>query len=78
VSNPPQILEAFDEHWEKFQWRLGSLKDAVEAAAYRQLVGLLTAELNQARHLNKKYLHVFKALDVDPTRHKAWAEKMDD
>lgn len=74
---PQQILNAFDEHWDKFRWRYRQDEQRLEAEAYRQLVETLSAELKSMRHVNEKLEHVFKAVGIDPREHKAWVEKVE-
>lgn len=74
---PGQILNAFDEHWKLFEWRLRDAKDRMEVTAYRQLIEQLTHEVNSTKHLNAKLEHVFKTIGIDPREQKSWAEKID-
>lgn len=71
----PQILKAFDEHMDKFMWRIRDLQESVEIEAYRQLVDSLTYELNKARNVKNKLEYVFKCLGIDPRETPHWATK---
>lgn len=67
-----QILAAFDEHMDKFKWRMRETESAIEVEAYRQLVDSLSSKANNLSHQIERMEAVFKALNINPREHIAW------
>jgi hypothetical protein len=75
---PQQILGAFDDHFEKFNWRIADIKDRVEAKAYRQLIATLQSENNSLKGYIRKLEYVSFKAGLKLKEHPAWADKVPD
>ncbi len=77
LLEPQQILGAFDEHMDKFKWRLGDIQKDIEIAAYRQLISTLQYKANSLENLVDKLESVFKDMNINPREHPIWATKLE-
>lgn len=79
-NNRQQILDAFDEHWEKFSqhfdWRIQKTKDSIQMEAHRQLVNSLQHKVSMQANIIRKMEAVFSAVNINPREHALWSKQI--